>query len=139
MFEHYFTLEEAARLLPMVRRVFEETHEELKNVQDDIVLSQRILLTRKREGQEPPAEAVALLERKISHYEKRLEHWLSQLTDRGILVKDVSRGLIDFPYRAADGSEYLLCWELADDDSLLYFHGLEEGYRGRRPITLLPD
>jgi hypothetical protein len=57
---------------------------------------------------------------------------LAELTVLGVLVKDLDRGLIDFPARRGD-EDVLLCWELGEPE-VAYWHGLEEGYAGRRPL-----
>ena len=50
----------------------------------------------------------------------------------GIVIRDVDRGLIDFP-AIRDGEEVYLCWELGED-SVEYWHDLESGYGGRRQL-----
>ena len=55
-----------------------------------------------------------------------------EFRSRGILLKDIDRGLIDFPALRL-GKEVLFCWELCESD-ILYWHDLESGYSGRKPI-----
>ena len=50
----------------------------------------------------------------------------------GIVVRDIDRGLIDFPAILEDREVYL-CWEL-DEDGIGYWHDLESGYGGRQPL-----
>ena len=38
-------------------------------------------------------------------------------------------------YLAASGEEVLLCWRLGEDE-IGYWHGLEDGFSGRRPLPL---
>ena len=52
----------------------------------------------------------------------------------GVLVKDLDTGLVDFPARHR-GRDVLLCWRLGEDE-VAYWHGLEEGFAGRRPLPL---
>mgnify|MGYP005841476985 CR=1 FL=1 len=51
---------------------------------------------------------------------------------RGCQIKDIQMGLVDFPARIG-GRDVLLCWKLGEE-SVRYYHGLEDGYAGRRPI-----
>lgn len=57
---------------------------------------------------------------------------LTELTESGIVVRDVDRGLIDFP-SVIDGEEVYLCWHLGEDE-IAYWHDLESGYTGRQPL-----
>jgi hypothetical protein len=50
----------------------------------------------------------------------------------GVQVKDVDSGLLDFP-SVRDGEQVLLCWE-PGDEAVEWWHGLDDGYAGRRPI-----
>ena len=57
---------------------------------------------------------------------------LGALQEAGIVVRDIDRGLIDFP-TIRDGEEVYLCWELGED-SIDWWHDIEDGYRGRQPL-----
>lgn len=58
------------------------------------------------------------------------------LERKGIVVKSIVEGLIDFPHLRANGEEVYLCWRLGEDD-ILWWHSMEEGFRGRRRINEL--
>jgi len=49
-----------------------------------------------------------------------------------IVVRDLERGLVDFP-SVIDGREVYLCW-LLDEPSVGHWHGVEAGFAGRRPL-----
>lgn len=57
---------------------------------------------------------------------------LETLNEAGIVVRDLDRGLIDFP-SLLDGREVYLCWELGEG-SVDYWHELDGGYGGREPL-----
>jgi len=57
---------------------------------------------------------------------------LGTIEEAGIVLRDIDRGLIDFPARI-DGREVYLCWELGEDE-VAYWHDLESGYGGREPL-----
>jgi len=61
-----------------------------------------------------------------------LERCLDALTELGVQVKDPEAGLLDFP-AVRGGEEVLLCWRVGED-AVDWWHGLEEGYAGRKPI-----
>ena len=68
---------------------------------------------------------------------ERLEAAQRRLFDDGIEIRDVDRGLVDFPAR--HGAEtVLLCW-LEGEENVAFFHDASSGFGGRRPIDeLLP-
>jgi len=57
---------------------------------------------------------------------------VEELQALGVLVKDLDRGLVDFP-ALRDGEEVLLCWQVGEGE-VAYWHGLEEGFAGRKPL-----
>lgn len=63
---------------------------------------------------------------------------LAELEARGIVVRDIERGLVDFPSRHPGGREVLLCWQLGEPD-LAWWHLPEDGFAGRRPLPLPPE
>jgi len=54
------------------------------------------------------------------------------LAERQIVVRDLDRGLIDFP-AVRDGQEVYLCWVDGEPD-IAYWHELDAGYGGRREL-----
>jgi hypothetical protein len=57
---------------------------------------------------------------------------LLTLQEAGIVVRDIERGLIDFP-ALIDDREVYLCWELGEDE-VAWWHELDSGYRGRQSL-----
>jgi hypothetical protein len=57
---------------------------------------------------------------------------LVELQAAGIVLRDVDRGLVDFP-ALRDGREVYLCWELGED-RVGHWHELEAGFAGRQPL-----
>jgi hypothetical protein len=58
---------------------------------------------------------------------------LAEITAIGVQVKDLDLGLLDFPCKVESGEIILLCWKLGET-AITHWHGLEEGYAGRKPI-----
>jgi hypothetical protein len=63
---------------------------------------------------------------------------LAELEQRGVIVRDPARGLVDFPSERPSGRVVLLCWELGEED-LGWWHLPEEGFAGRRPLPVPPE
>lgn len=53
--------------------------------------------------------------------------------EKGILVKGIDDGLIDFPHIRSNGEEVYLCWKLGEDD-IQYWHPIPDGYAGRKRL-----
>jgi len=61
---------------------------------------------------------------------------LRGLEQRGIIVKGLDEGLIDFPYIRKNGEEVYLCWRVGEDD-IKYWHTIAAGFAGRKAIEEL--
>jgi hypothetical protein len=58
------------------------------------------------------------------------------LDERGIVLRDIATGLLDFP-ALAGGRQVWLCWRLGEE-RVEYWHGSDEGFTGRKPLEALP-
>ena len=57
----------------------------------------------------------------------------TDLHEMGVQLKDYSRGLIDFP-SLREGRVVLLCWQLGEPERIEWWHELETGFAGRKPL-----
>jgi hypothetical protein len=83
-------------------------------------------------GLTPPDVATVATE--VQQASTELVAVVEELQDLGVQVKDLDRGLVDFPCEHR-GRVVLLCWELGEDE-VAYWHGTEEGFAGRKPLPL---
>ena len=58
---------------------------------------------------------------------------IKKIMDEGIILKRPDIGLIDFPHLRTTGEEVYLCY-MYDEPDILYWHKIEEGFAGRKPI-----
>jgi hypothetical protein len=63
---------------------------------------------------------------------RRLHLALAELDRMGVMIKDLRRGLVDFPARRG-GRDVLLCWRVGEP-RLKWWHECEDGFGGRRPV-----
>ena len=70
--------------------------------------------------------------RVVSEAFMQLRAALAQLQDAEVVLRDLDRGLVDFP-ALRDGREVYLCW-LEGEDEIGYWHDLEAGFAGREPL-----
>jgi len=61
-----------------------------------------------------------------------VQRLLAALQEAGIVIRDIDRGLVDFP-AIREGREVYLCWELGED-AVDHWHDLESGFGGREPL-----
>ena len=153
-FEHHFTLDEANALIPWIRNLFAQVQrilEDLAGPASANPLAAELLAPHADLEPKPgqgnghgrerlPGEALDLdsVWTELSREDKmKLVNGLVQsLIDRGIVIQDVQRGLVDFP-ALRDDDEILLCYELSDGDRIGWWHELHGGYAGRRPLSEL--
>jgi hypothetical protein len=83
-------------------------------------------------GLAPPDVAAVAAE--VQQASAELVAVLEELERLGVQVKDLDRGLVDFPCLHR-GRVVLLCWELGEDE-VAYWHGADEGFAGRKPLPL---
>ena len=57
---------------------------------------------------------------------------VEKLEELGVVLKDLDLGLLDFPAER-NGQDVLLCWHVGED-AVAFWHGLDEGFAGRKPI-----
>ena len=126
--QHYFTPQEASKLLPDIKlkikrlleqkRVVSQLHEEMERYN---------LLGFKTEE---IAEKAAQLDQLVEEMTKKV----AELEDLGVVVKDLDYGLVDFP---ADryGEKVMLCWRYGETE-VSYWHMPNEGFNGRKPLNV---
>jgi hypothetical protein len=134
MAERYFTTEEANALLEQVRPAAERLVRHRQAFVE--AAAKRAQLTTHvagNGGDLDPGEVRADAERMELEAEA-VAAALEELTSLGVLVKDLDRGLVDFP-ALRRGEEVLLCWQVGEDE-VAFWHGLEEGFAGRKPLPL---
>jgi hypothetical protein len=57
-----------------------------------------------------------------------------RINSAGAEIKSLEEGLLDFPAKRGD-EVVLLCWKLGEDE-IRFWHGVDEGFAGRKPLPL---
>ena len=122
--QRHFTLEQAQQLLPQIEPMVRKLHEAGARL-TDAELHELLSDAAPGNGGGEPGRAVgeAFVE---------LRSLLGELQGQGIVVRDVSRGLIDFP-SIRDGEEIYLCWEVGEP-RVAWWHEPDAGFAGRQPL-----
>jgi hypothetical protein len=86
-------------------------------------------------GLEP--KTVAATKAEVEREATAVAQCVDAIQELGAQVKDLDTGLLDFP-ALRRGEEVLLCWHLGED-AVAYWHTLDSGFAGRRPLPLEDD
>jgi hypothetical protein len=123
--ERIFTLAEASQLIPQLRTILIEAGEEWGQMRR---LNPEIQKVRDRVPLDGFAPDGAMYIEAATH----LLYLLHQVKDMGVHIKDIDKGLCDFPYMR-DGRVVYLCWHLGED-AIEFWHDIETGFEGREPL-----
>jgi hypothetical protein len=129
----FFTLLEAEVQLPQIER-FLRTLIQLKQEYDEAGaqtdrIAQQIAISG---GMIAPREQLLQLRSQKEQSVKGLNATVAKMQDIGCHLKDLEKGLIDFPTLYRDREVYL-CWKLGES-GISFWHSVEDGFAGRRPI-----
>ncbi len=132
-----FTLEEANTLLPVLESLLKQAMDNKQTMEDADQefqdLAHRIFLNG------GTFVDISYFARRKAEREKavqQLKDAVAEIHATGVQVKDLDVGLLDFPCQAS-GETVLLCWKFGEQKKIQHWHGLEEGFRGRKPIESL--
>lgn len=147
----YFTIDEANRLIPTLKEQLSQARRELTHVQERLRSIQNDLLEvelakREKVIHKDFDRAYQLLEKRWQERARSLQgckevflschrRWVGQFERMGIVVRDLAIGLVDFPARW-ENQDFFLCWRM-EEEQVSYWHGLAEGFRGRKPLAEL--
>jgi hypothetical protein len=123
-FHHHYSPAEARALLPHVRQWLEQIQKQRDQIVD-LDRKLQVLMADRDDVGGPTVNAWVEAFGEI-------KRWVREFQSREIQIKDVERGLIDFPAIVA-GREVFLCWE-KDEDDIEFWHDLDAGYAGREPL-----
>ncbi|HKD02194.1 MAG TPA: DUF2203 domain-containing protein [Terriglobales bacterium] len=128
-----FTLQEAQTLLPVLesllrtaidgKKFIESVDNEFQDLAHRVFLSGGLFIN------------IVTLARRKAEREKtvqRVKDAVAEIDAIGVQVKDLDIGLLDFPCEV-DGRTVLLCWKLGERE-ITHWHGVSEGFAGRKPI-----
>ena len=121
----HYSLEEANASLPRIAELLGELREARARFADS---EARAALTEAAATNGGGAPG-----RVVSEGFLQLRSALVELRDREIVLRDLDRGLVDFP-SLRDGREVYLCWEEGEGE-IGFWHDLDSGFAGRRALA----
>jgi hypothetical protein len=131
--ERHFSAADVEALIPRLTRIMEgvmAAHTEAGAARERLQVEQQRIT----------AAGGGVLDRKawradterIERLTTEVQRGLDQILQLGGVPKDLGLGLVDFPH-LRHGEEVNLCWKLGERE-IRHWHGLDEGYAGRKPL-----
>lgn len=128
-----FTLDEAQALLPVLEALLKRAQESKQAAAvaelELAALAQKIYLMG---GMRVDVAEASKQRAVVDGHLQRAQESVAEIDAIGVQVKDLDTGLLDFPCRVED-EVVLLCWKLGES-SIDYWHTMEAGFKGRRPL-----
>jgi hypothetical protein len=120
----HYSVEQANAALPFVRERIEALRAAREGLNDE---DARAAL-----AEAGPENGGGAAGRVVSSAFLAMRNALYELREVEVVLRDLDRGLVDFPSRRG-GREVYLCWQ-EEEDEVAFWHELEAGFTGRRPL-----
>ena len=127
--ERIFTVDEANRTLPLVRRIVEDL------VRDHHLWEEKVRefeVATAGSSPERPDVIAELLQIEAQRLAKDIESYIAELNELGVICKGMNIGLVDFRGQM-DGREVFYCWKLGEA-GVMYWHETDAGFVGRQRL-----
>ena len=137
----YFTVKEANAMIPQLEAVFMrllQMHAQIRTIYTR--LSEQGMAPEDEEFDLEAVDAPEEIFQDLASLRVLLDavyDELAQLRTRGCIVKSIENGLVDW-YARFDGRDVLLCWKLGEAE-VAWWHELDTGFAGRRPVSELEE
>jgi hypothetical protein len=123
--DRHYTLAEATAAMPWVAERLQRMRDAREGLEDEEARAALAEAGPGNGGGEPG--------RVVSEAFVALRDALMELQAVDVVLRDLERGLIDFP-SLRDGREVYLCWVETEEETITAWHDLDSGYPGRRPL-----
>ena len=119
-------MDEANALIPWLA----ETFRNLELLRQEYVVIQENLAELR--GPSVSSGIADWLKARAEQLTRQIREGVEEILDQGIIVRDVSRGLVDFPSQR-DGREVYLCW-IGGETRIDHWHETDQGFSHRLPL-----
>lgn len=123
----YFTPQDVNKILPEIQKQFSQ----IILLRNKVISLQEDLQKITNEG--PKFSNFIAKKQELNSAVSRLYKEIEGLEKRGIMIKSVDDGLLDFPSLRFD-EEVWLCWKYGESE-IKFWHGRDEGFMGRKPLS----
>jgi len=125
----FFTLAEANRTLPLVKRIVQDVASYYPTWKDLVAKYELVAAQARPDWGESPEQLA--IKAQIDDVARKINECLVELEQIGCEFKG-EEGLVDF-HGTLEGREILWCWKLGED-RITHWHELDAGFKGRQPI-----
>ena len=130
--QDYFTLCEANQKIPWLKTQLETIASLTKEIERLRLELNTDLIKASSNGHGATDLVSKGSRKKIDAMVDRLRKLAEEINDSGIILRDLERGLVDFP-TLWEGREVYLCWILGESD-IQFWHEIDTGFSGRQPL-----
>lgn len=127
-----FSVDEANSLLPKLEPLVRRLMEQGERLQEHQAVVREFRAKAGGNGGTFLGGRFAQAKQEIERLAAELQEGIHEIESWGCVVKDLDQGLVDFPARLRQQQVYL-CWRLGEP-RIAFWHGLEEGFAGRKPL-----
>ena len=121
-----FTLDEANALIPWLAETF---HNLALLRQEYAAIQEKTAHLPELSGKSTYSDELKASAEQLT---RQIEERVETILDQGIIIRDVSSGLVDFPSQR-DGREVYLCW-ISGEVRIDYWHETDRGFSHREPL-----
>ena len=129
-----FSVEEANRTLPLVRRIVSDAVRDYWRWQEKVREYEEVAANRKVDQ---PSDEAERLEHEAQQLARDIDGYIAEIRELGVEMKGIDSGLVDFPSEV-NGRPVLLCWQLGEE-SVQYWHEEDAGFAGRQPVASIQE
>jgi len=127
-----FTLEEAERTLPLLRRILTDLRQEYGTWREALARYELLAAGSRADAGESMERIQARMA--VTTAADRIDGFLAEISAIGCLFKGFDEGLVDF-YALRDDRLVLLCWK-SGEERITHWHEVGAGFPGRQPIDV---
>ena len=131
----YFSVEEANHALPLVRSIVADIvsfHSDLRERHERLQSVKRRNSSLRGSMPAEFNEELTQMENDLHNDAGKLQGFIDELQALGVEVKDLGKGLVDFP-GLIEGREVCLCWMLGESE-VAFWHEVDAGFMGRQSL-----
>ena len=127
IYKKHFSVGEANQLVPQFTQYFDQIFTLHENMKKDRREKEQMTQSLSKNG--GWSKSAEYLDNSF-----KVSKIIDKILSTGAVVKDLQRGLVDFPH-ISEGKEIFLCWQVGENE-VKFWHDLESGYSGRQPLYL---